>query len=188
MIKLCSNSKTRAELLKSANINFLQQGCEFDEDSIQIIEPIEFVKEATLGKFRECLKCFGDDIPLLVADTIITDGKHLIRKAKNREEAKKLLLLQSGAKIDIVTYQIITYKGDKFENLATTTYNFYPFNLEDLENYLDSEEWKGSAGACKVEGFCKKYIKNVNGYESTAMGLTIEWVKEVLENLSLEKS
>ncbi len=31
-----------------------------------------------------------------------------------------------------------------------------------------------------VEGFCKSYIKNVIGYESTAMGLCVEKLKLVL--------
>ena len=45
---------------------------------------------------------------------------------------------------------------------------------EELELYLDSGEWKGKAGACMVEGFCKPYIKEVKGLESNAMGLGIE--------------
>ena len=32
----------------------------------------------------------------------------------------------------------------------------------------------GKAGAIMVEGFCKPYIKSVDGYESTAMGLCVE--------------
>jgi septum formation protein len=31
-----------------------------------------------------------------------------------------------------------------------------------------------------VEGFCKPYIKNVYGYESTAMGLCVEKLKAYL--------
>jgi septum formation protein len=32
-----------------------------------------------------------------------------------------------------------------------------------------------------VEGFCKPYIKSVNGFESTAMGLSIEKLLPFLE-------
>lgn len=31
-----------------------------------------------------------------------------------------------------------------------------------------------------VEGFCQPYIKRVQGYESTAMGLCVEKLKQVL--------
>ncbi|MBD3806311.1 MAG: septum formation inhibitor Maf, partial [Sulfuricurvum sp.] len=39
----------------------------------------------------------------------------------------------------------------------------------------------GKAGACMVEGFCKPYIREVRGFESTAMGLSIEVLKPFLE-------
>jgi len=184
MIFLCSASKVRAFLLKQANISFIQNSCEFDEDTIPTKNPIEFVKLATKGKFNECLKCYSDDKPLLCADTVITDGENLIRKPTNKEEAKKLLLLQSNSKIDIITYHILGYKGKIFDYLATTTYYFNKFDDKDLEKYLESGEWRGSAGGCKVEGFCKKYIKEVKGYESTAMGLCVEWLIEILKELN----
>jgi septum formation protein len=186
LILLCSSSKVRANLLEEANINFIQKSCEFDEETIKTNKPFEFVKLATKGKFQECLKCFGDRIPLLCADTIITDGKKLLRKAKDEKEAKKLLLIQSGNKIDIVTYQIIGFQGEIYDNLAITTYYFETFDNIDIENYLKSGEWKGSAGACKVESFCKKYIKKQIGYTSTAMGLTTEWIKNILNKKGIK--
>lgn len=42
-----------------------------------------------------------------------------------------------------------------------------------LHHYLESDEWRGKAGACMVE-FCKSYIEKVVGLESTAMGLSVE--------------
>jgi septum formation protein len=177
----------RAKLLQDSKIPFIQKSCEFDEEQIQTTNPFEFVKLATQGKFHECLKCFGDKTPLLSADTIITDGEKLLRKAKNEKEARELLSIQSGNRIDIVTYQIIGYQGKVFDNLATTTYFFEKFDEKDVENYLKSEEWQGSAGACKVESFCKKYIKKQVGYTSTAMGLTIEWVEEILNKIRGKK-
>ena len=42
------------------------------------------------------------------------------------------------------------------------------------DEYINSELCMGKAGAIMVEGFCKPYIKKVNGFESTAMGLCVE--------------
>jgi len=38
-----------------------------------------------------------------------------------------------------------------------------------------------------VEGFCKKYIKSVQGYESTAMGLSVEKLLPWLKQSGLEQ-
>jgi len=188
LIFLCSSSKVRANLLKEANINFIQKSCEFDEETIQEKNPINFVKKATTGKFESCLKCFGDEIPLLTADTIITDGKEILRKPKNEEDAKRLLEIQSNNKIDIVTYHILGYKGKVYNHLATTTYYFSEFDKNDIEEYIKSGEYKNSAGACKVESFCKKYIKKQIGFTSTAMGLTIEWLINVTTKYIQQKN
>ena len=68
------------------------------------------------------------------------------------------------------------YKSKTIEiiDLSITTYTFSKFDSKDIEAYISSGECYGKAGAIMVEGFCKPYIKEVRGYESTAMGLCVE--------------
>jgi septum formation protein len=68
------------------------------------------------------------------------------------------------------------YKSKSIEliDISITSYEFKKFEEDDLLNYLKSGECFGKAGAIMVEGFCKPYIKSVKGFESTAMGLSIE--------------
>ena len=70
-------------------------------------------------------------------------------------------------------------------DVSATYYKFSSFNIDDLEEYLESGEWRGKAGGCMVEGFCKKYIESVRGYESTAMGLQVEKLSRWLNHLLL---
>jgi septum formation protein len=65
-------------------------------------------------------------------------------------------------------------------DISATHYRFDDFDPDDLEAYLESGAWRGKAGACMVEGFCKSYIREVRGYESTAMGLSVEVLKPFL--------
>ena len=176
---LCSNSKTRAKLLKEEGIELIQKSCEFDEEQIKTNDPYEFVVKASYGKFKECLKCFEDNI--VTADTVVSDGKKILRKAYSIQEAREILLAQSGKKIKIITSMWVKFKGQIFSRLDETIYEFDEFDKKDLENYLKSGEWQGKAGACMVEGFCKKYIKSVKGYESTAMGLCVEELIRILK-------
>ena len=168
---LCSSSPTRASLLKG-KIPFTQNSCEFDEDKIKTKDPYEFVFLASLGKFRECKKCFKDNI--ISADTVISADGEILRKAKSKEEAREILYKQSGKEIKIITSMWVLVNGQTFHRIDETIYKFYEFDKDDLEKYLNSNEWVGKAGACMVEGFCKKYIKSVHGNESTAMGLNVE--------------
>ena len=174
MIRLGSNSTTRAQILRSYNIEFIQNGSDFDEDTILTKDPKSFVYQATFGKYNDCLQKYGYDIPLLVADTVITAQGKLLRKAKDARDAKEILHLQSGNRVSIITCMIYKSKEQQLIDISYTDYKFSEFEEDDLNIYLDSNEWIGKAGACMVEGFCKKYIQEVKGYESCAMGLTIE--------------
>jgi septum formation protein len=181
LIRLGSNSPTRALILKNFGIDFIQNGGDFDEDSIKTTNPKSFCYEATLGKFKELYKKYGvEDMPLLVADSVVTCEGKLLRKAKDYDDAKAMLELQSGNKTSVITCMIYKSKEKEFIDISITTYQFSEFKKEDMKEYLNSGECFGKAGAIMVEGFCKPYIKNVIGYESTAMGLCVEKLKMFL--------
>jgi septum formation protein len=120
-------------------------------------------------------------MPFVVADTVVAARGRLLGKARDINEAREMLYLQSGSSVSIITCMI--YKSFKLEftDLSVTLYEFDRFKNDELEAYLESGEWQGKAGACMVEGFCKPYIKSVNGFESTAMGLSIEKLLPFLE-------
>ena len=178
MFRLASSSKTRAMLLRDANIAFVQESVEFDEETIVADSAKNFVYQATIGKYEANIKAFGcDDLPLLVADTVVTSQGKILRKAQNEDDARAILMAQSGNITTIITCMIYHSKEKKLIDISATDYLFDPFDPSDLQNYLNSGEWRGKAGGCMVEGFCKPYIKEVRGFESTAMGLSVEVLK-----------
>ncbi len=181
MLRLCSSSQTRALLLKNASIEFIQESVDFDEDSLKANSPKNFVYLATLGKYEANLKAFGfEDYPLLVADTVVTAKNKILRKAKCVDDARNILYTQSGDITSIITCMIYQSKHKKIIDISKTDYIFHKFDEGKLDKYLDSGIWQGKAGACMVEGFCKEYIKEVRGFESTAMGLNTNLLKALI--------
>ncbi len=168
-------------LLENAGIEFIQSPVDFDEDAIIAPTPKNFVYQATLGKFEAAMKAYGcEEMPLLVADTVVTAHSQILRKAKCESDARNILMSQSGSKTSIITCMI--YKSPQLEliDISSTDYIFDDFDMDDLDAYMQSGEWRGKAGACMVEGFCKSYIKEVKGYESCAMGLSVEVLRAFL--------
>ncbi len=175
MIRLGSNSQTRADILNKFKIDFIQNGGSFDEDAITTINPKSFVYEATKGKYEELYSKYGvEDMPLLVADSVVTSQGQLLRKAKDKDDARRMLELQSGSETSVLSCMIYKSKDKELIDISITTYLFDKFKQEDMDAYILSGECMGKAGAIMVEGFCKPYIRKVTGYESTAMGLCIE--------------
>jgi len=175
MIHLASSSPSRALLLRNFGIDFIQKSPNYDESKITTTVAKDFVYTASKGKLEAAIREFGLSVPLLSADTVISaeDGT-ILRKPKNLEDARRILKIQSGSKISIISSVHYKSKNLAFSDISATHYTFASFGAKDLEEYLKSGLWRGKAGGCMVEGFCKKYIKSVDGYESTAMGLQVE--------------
>lgn len=174
MLILASSSPTRAKILKSKNIDFIQKSVDFDEDKIVSVDVKELVYKITKGKFDKFYSSHDNKTPFIVADTIVCVGNNILKKANSAHEAKEMINLQSGNFVKIITCMI--YKSEKLEllDISQTIYEFLEFKEDDVVDYLSSNEWRGKAGACMVEGFFKPYIKSVFGLPSTAMGLGIE--------------
>ncbi len=174
MLILASSSPTRAKILSNFGITFQQKNSDFDEENIKVDSAKSFVYLSCKGKMLSCEQKYGIKIPLLCADTALSVNDKIIRKAKDKDDAKKILLAQSDNEVSILTCMM--YKSEKlsFIDISATKYIFDKFDENELDKYLQSEKWRGKAGACMVEGFCKKYIKEVIGLESNAMGLQIE--------------
>jgi septum formation protein len=175
MIHLASNSKSRALLLKNAGVKFIQKAPIYDEEQIKTSIAKDFVYIASRGKMVSAIEEFGLETPLLTADSVIaTKDGTILRKPKDIDEARRVLELQSGDEIAIISAMHLKSRSFYLSDISATYYKFAPFEPKDLDEYLDSGNWIGKAGGCMVEGFCKKYILDVNGYESTAMGLQVE--------------
>jgi len=180
MLILASASPTRASILKNHGIEFIQKATSADEESIAALTPKNFVYLATKLKMKHALEEFGKGEKILCADTVVTAQNKILRKALDIDEARETLNLQSNSKTAIITCMIYHSKELEFIDLSATIYDFGEFDEKEMEKFLKNGEWKGKAGACMVEGFCKPYIKSVKGYESCAMGLTIEKLKPFL--------
>jgi septum formation protein len=167
-------------MLERAGIEFIQSPADFDEEALVHGCPRAFVYHATEGKTASALKLYGDEVPILCADTVVTADEQILRKPKNRDEARQILLRQSGNSVAILTCTVLHSRAFHLVDLSATTYRFAPFDLSDLERYLQSDRWRDKAGGCMVEGFCKPYIRQVQGLESTALGMTLEVIRPFL--------
>lgn len=98
----------------------------------------------------------------------------LLRKAKTPTQARIMLELQSGNPISIITaFAYQSHKGF-FCNVDCAEFLLDEFCQDDIEQYVKSSLWQGSAGCVKVEGFHKGYILSQKGLESCALGLSFE--------------
>ncbi len=182
---LASQSDRRAELLKQVGIDFEIIPGDFDEDSIKIDDPIEFVETLALKK-AESIPCTDTERrPILGADTSVVIDGHILGKPRSAEEARKYLRLLSGRAHNVYTGICIYCPWDKRSMVShkVTTVVMDRLSEEDIEFYIGTKEPFDKAGGYGIQGIGARYIKEIHGDYFNVVGLPIHLVCKMLKQM-----
>jgi septum formation protein len=61
---------------------------------------------------------------------------------------------------------------------------FTPLSADEIERYLDTEEWRDVAGAYRIQGRAGAFVTAVSGSYSAVMGLPIHTVYSMIRRFS----
>ncbi len=181
---LGSSSPRRLELLKQ--INFYPNEIfkpEINEVPQKKELPILYVKRMAKEKMDVVKKKFPDDL-ILTADTIVYVGRRIIDKTNEKSKAIKFLELLSGRRHRVST-AFNLYCKDKIDSLRVVTSVVKMKRLTDKEikSYIESNEWKGKAGAYGIQGSAEKFIQFISGSYTNIVGLPLNQVYGSLNSI-----
>ena len=189
-IILASNSIARKFLLKKYKINFKVVPANYEEDHRAKKTPTALVKFLALNKGLEvALKNVGKII--LASDTIGMVGEKLLTKPKNTADAKKMIAMQSGRKIKIITgVAIIKINREKSGKTFTKKIVFHDISSaflkkltkEDIHVLANQKYALKSAGGFCIEDKTGKFIRKIEGDFDNIMGLPVKKVVKLLKN------
>ena len=181
---LGSSSPRRLELLKQ--INFYPNEIfkpEINEDPQKKELPILYVKRMAKEKMDVVKKKFPNDL-ILTADTIVYVGRRIIDKTDEKSKAIKFLELLSGRRHRVST-AFNLYCKDKIDSLRVVTSVVKMKRLTDneIKSYIESNEWKGKAGAYGIQGSAEKFIQFISGSYTNIVGLPLNQVYGSLNSI-----
>jgi septum formation protein len=118
----------------------------------------------------------------LGADTVVVRGRRVIGKPGNREEAREFLGLLQGALHTVVTGVALYDARRKRFRLAagTSRVRLAKMGKAEIEWYLDTGEWRGVAGAYRIQEKGAFFIEYIRGDYTNVMGLPMRLVYEIL--------
>ncbi len=187
MIILASNSQWRAQLLSDWGFDFEVKPTDTDEEQEKnsITDPKNLVETLALKKYQACHNQYPDHI-ILAADTVVAFNNQIIGKPLDRQDAKHIISSLAGQ-----THQVWTgvcINGEVFSEVSNVT--FAPMNENQLEAYLDTNEWQGKAGGYQVQKSIKPYVKAIDGDINTVIGLPQKTQEKLIlvQNSSHNKS
>lgn len=175
-IILASASPRRKKILEDANLNFKVIISGYNEDNTHHKDPKALVENHAIGKATDICSKIKNSIVIGV-DTIVVINNQIIGKPKNRYDAKQILSKLSGNTHKVYTgYCIIDAESNhKIVNTVITHVTFKKLNDNDIEKYLDMDEYKDKAGSYAFQGKAKEMlIDNVAGSHTNILGLPID--------------
>jgi septum formation protein len=202
---LASASPRRRELLEALEIPFIIVHPDIDETVFDYAPPAQRVIELAIAKAREGLRLSGeafipptsigdDRIPgsehrfVLGADTLValpgSGGEDwlVLGKPADRDEARKMTATLAGK-----THQVFTgialvdrSSGTVRSALSCSLVTFSAIQSLQLEDYLDTEDWMGAAGAYRIQGRASFHIDRIEGSWSGIMGLPLRELYGIL--------
>lgn len=194
---LASGSPQRKNILKKLGISFRSIAPNIDEHHSGFKKPHAIVKSIALRKAQTIAKKHPDDW-IIGCDTIVilSNGKIAV-KPKNRADAKKTIRLYQNSHCDVYSglALINQIKGIKKLGYEKTRLIFDKFDNKQIEEYLDSNEWRDRSGSMTIEGRGGKWIRRVEGCYWNVVGLPINLFKnfqfsvlnsQAFENLKLK--
>jgi len=175
-IILASGSPRRQEYFKLLGIPFSILPAVIDEN-IDIANPQKLTKELAVKKVQKVIEVMKDRLPRWIcgADTVIAIENKIFGKPADREEAAQMLRNLSGKQHQVIT-AIALYNGDEKKidrKSVSCTVTFAPLSEEEIEWYLDTNEWQGAAGAYRIQGLAGCFITQIKGSPSTVAGLPL---------------
>lgn len=185
-IILASQSPQRKNILKKLGINFKAIPAHIDEHHSGYKKPHAIVKSIALRKAKSIAKKHPNSW-VIGCDTIVilSNGKISV-KPKHRADAKKTIKLYQNSHCDVYSGLAFVNKslGKEIIDYEKTRLVFSNFTDEQIEEYLDSGDWKGRSGSMTIErvesGRGGKWIDKVEGCYWNVVGLPVDLLKKFI--------
>ena len=200
MIILASKSPRRKELLENAGFDIRILVSDADEN-IDEDNPIELVKKLSYIKakavYDEISKKVSDSLSeqtkvcekaedryiVLGADTVVYANGEILGKPKDKEDARRMVKMYSGAYHSVYTgFSLISSDGKIVSDYCETKVFVYDMSDDEIEEYISTDEPYDKAGAYGIQGLFGKYVEKIEGDYNNVVGLPVSKIVHTLKN------
>jgi len=180
-IILASKSPRRRELLRKITTDFTVVPGDFDESTIREKDPVLFAVRAAEMKAREVAAAHPEAV-VIGADTVVDCGEEILGKPADKEDARRILGRLSGRRHRVIT-GVALYRKD--EDRLMTGYEitgvvFKTLTPEEIEAYLDRNDYMDKAGAYAVQEIGDRYVAELHGDYDNVVGFPVDRVRKLL--------
>ncbi len=182
-IILASKSPRRKEILESLGLKFEIITADADESG-SIRSPGELVKTLAARKGRAVIEKMGreslDDTLIIACDTLVYADEEFLGKPRDRADAYRMLKKLSGKCHSVISGLYLFWGGCEAGAYAETKVFFDRLSVEEMENYISSDEPYDKAGGYAVQGRASLYINRLEGDYFNVVGMPVNLLYKTL--------
>lgn len=184
---LASQSPRRRELMAEAGYQFsvIVPHDSAEDDARPGESPAQLVQRLAVQKAGDVAgKLGGAEAVVIGCDTVVECGGKILGKPADRTDARRMLDALCGQEHHVLSGLCLwkTPGGERLVRLALTRLRMDALSPEAIEEYLESGQWEGKAGAFGYQDRLG-WIHIIEGSESNVVGLPMELLAEMLEEL-----
>ena len=121
---------------------------------------------------------------VIAADTIVAVGRRVLGKASNVEDAGAMFDLLSGRNHRVFTaVAVIDPGGRQASRIAEARVTFKRLTQADRAVLIESGEWRGVAGAYRIQGRAGAFVTQLVGSYTAVVGLPLYETVNLLTGL-----
>ena len=196
VLVLASASPRRAELLRSAGIDFTIRVADVDETPLPDECAEAHVTRLAAAK-AHAIAGRGESAAILGADTVVVVDGRILGKPTDLEDARAMLRSLSGRTHEVLTGVCLigptgqptpTGAGGSRPSLADlsrTVVEFAPLEPAEIEWYVNSGEPMDKAGAYAIQGLASRFVTRIDGSYSNVVGLPLTLVYGLCRRLGI---
>ncbi len=172
---LASASPRRAEILRSAGLQFTVLSSAVDETPMPSEVPQDLVRRLALAKAElVAARALGPAI-VIAADTLVVLEGAILGKPRTSEDARQMLAKLSGRTHSVMTGVALIRLPDaeRREFIETTQVHFASVSNEEIVKYLASGEPFDKAGAYAIQGLGGRFVPRIDGCYFNVVGLPL---------------
>ena len=181
---LASASPRRAEILRSAGMQFSVLSSAVDETPMPGEAPQELVRRVALAKGElVAARAIGPAV-VIAADTIVALDGAILGKPRTSDDARQMLEKLSGRTHSVITGVTLIRLPDveRREFVEATQVHFASISKDEIVKYLSSGEPFDKAGAYAIQGLGGRFIPRIDGCYFNVVGLPLSRLcKELAE-------
>jgi len=187
---LASGSPRRAEILTSVGWEFTKDSADIDETEFENELPEDYVQRLAREK-AEAVAHKYENAVVLGADTTVVIDNQIIGKPVDLDDAKRMLKLLSGNWHEVLTGVALVASNPKSEiqnpksvvGMQRTRVKFAPMTEKEIDFLAENGEPLDKAGAYAVQAQAALFIEGIEGDYWNVVGLPVNLVYRLIENL-----